>query len=377
MDFSLSKQHEMLRNMVSEFAKAELSPKALELDEKGKFPFEEVKRAAALGLVGIVISKKYGGAEMGHLARVIAIEEVSKAYPPLGFFLQVGSIGMYMLETDGTEDQKKKYLPPLCKGEKIMATALTEASGGSDPAAMQTTAKVDSDGYVLNGRKLFISFVEVSDWVCVTSKTDDKFNVFIVEKGTPGFEIARRDKHEGLRSIPVNEFALTNCRVPRANLVGQEGKGLGVTMSGIAVMGRMGAASVGLGIAQGCYDIALKFAKERKLYGKRVADLQAIQFMLVDMSNGIEAARLLTYKAACLLDQGKNAREAGTEIARAKLYSCDLANDVAFKTVRILGGAGTTPEYQVTRRLRDALELLPAAGTQEIMKVVIGGGITR
>ncbi len=377
MDFSLSKQHEMLRNMVSEFAQAELSPKALELDEKGKFPFEEVKRAAALGLVGIVISKKYGGAEMGHLARVIAIEEVSKAYPPLGFFLQVGSIGMYMLQTEGTEDQKQKYLPPLCKGEKIMAMALTEASGGSDPSAMQTMAKADGDVYVLNGRKQFISFVEAADLVCVTAKTDDKFNVFIVEKGTPGFEIVRRDKHEGLRSIPVNEFALTNCRVPKANLVGQEGKGLGVTMSGIAVMGRMGAASVGLGIAQGCYEIALKFAKERKLYGKRVADLQGIQFMLVDISTGIEAARLLTYKAACLLDQGKNAREAGTEIARAKLYACDLANDVAFKTVRILGGAGTTPEYQVTRRLRDALELLPAAGTQEIMKVVIGGGITR
>jgi butyryl-CoA dehydrogenase len=377
MDFSLSKQHEMLRNMVSEFAQAELLPKARELDEKGKFPFEEVKRAAALGLVGIVNSKKYGGAEMGHLARVIAIEEVAKAYPPLGFFIQVGSIGMYMLETDGTEEQKSKYLPPLCKGEKIMATALTEPSGGSDPAAMQTTANVDGDGYVLNGRKQYISFVEASDWVCVTTKTGDKFNVFIVEKGTPGFEISRRDKHEGLRSIPVNEFALTNCRVPKANLVGQEGKGLGVTMSGIAVMGRMGAASVGLGIAQGCYEIALKFAKERKLYGKRVADLQAIQFMLVDISNGIEAARLLTYKAACLLDQGKNAREAGTEIARAKLYACDIANDVAFKTVRILGGAGTTPEYQVTRRLRDALELLPAAGTQEIMKVVIGGGITR
>jgi butyryl-CoA dehydrogenase len=377
MDFSLSKQHEMLRNMVSEFAQAELLPKAMELDEKGKFPFEEVKRAAALGLVGIVNSKKYGGAEMGHLARVIAIEEVAKAYPPLGFFIQVGSIGMYMLETDGTEEQKSKYLPPLCKGEKIMATALTEPSGGSDPAAMQTTANVDGDGYVLNGRKQYISFVEASDWVCVTTKTGDKFNVFIVEKGTPGFEISRRDKHEGLRSIPVNEFALTNCRVPKANLVGQEGKGLGVTMSGIAVMGRMGAASVGLGIAQGCYEIALKFAKERKLYGKRVADLQAIQFMLVDISNGIEAARLLTYKAACLLDQGKNAREAGTEIARAKLYACDIANDVAFKTVRILGGAGTTPEYQVTRRLRDALELLPAAGTQEIMKVVIGGGITR
>jgi butyryl-CoA dehydrogenase len=377
MDFSPTKQQEMLRNMVSEFAKAELSPKAQELDEKGRFPFEEVRRAAALGLVGIVASKKYGGAEMGHLARVIAIEEVSKAYPPLGFFLQVGQIGMYILETEGTEEQKNKYLPSLCKGEKIMATALTEATGGSDPSALQSTAKVDGDGYVLNGRKIYISFVEAADSVCVVAKTGDKFNLFVVDKGTPGFEISRRERHEGLRSIPVNEFALTTCRIPKANLIGQEGKGLGATMNGIAVMGRMGAASVGLGIAQGCYEIALKFAKERKLYGKRVADLQGIQFMLVDMSTGIEAARLLTYKAAWLLDQGKSPREVGTDIARAKLYSCDLANDVAFKTVRILGGAGTTPEYQVTRRLRDALELLPAAGTQEIMKVVIGGSITR
>jgi len=377
MDFSPTKQQEMLRNMVSEFAKAELSPKAQELDEKGRFPFEEVRRAAALGLVGIVASKKYGGAETGHLARVIAIEEVSKAYPPLGFFLQVGQIGMYILETEGTEEQKNKYLPSLCKGEKIMATALTEATGGSDPSALQSTAKVDGDGYVLNGRKIYISFVEAADSVCVVAKTGDKFNLFVVDKGTPGFEISRRERHEGLRSIPVNEFALTNCRIPKANLIGQEGKGLGATMNGIAVMGRMGAASVGLGIAQGCYEIALKFAKERKLYGKRVADLQGIQFMLVDMSTGIEAARLLTYKAAWLLDQGKSPREVGTDIARAKLYSCDLANDVAFKTVRILGGAGTTPEYQVTRRLRDALELLPAAGTQEIMKVVIGGSITR
>ena len=377
MDFSLSKQQEMLRNMVSEFAKAELSPKAVELDEKGKFPFDEVKRAAALGLLGIINSKKYGGAEMGHLARVIAIEEVSKAYPPLGFFLQVGSIGMYILETDGTEEQKNKYLPSLCKADKIIATALTEATGGSDPGALQSTAKVDGDGYVLNGRKVYISFVEASDIVCLVAKTDDKFNAFMVEKGTPGFEISRRERHEGLRSIPVNEFALTNCRIPKSNLIGQEGKGLGATMNGIAVMGRMGAASVGLGIAQACYDIAIKFAKDRKLYGKRVADLQAIQFMLGDMSTGIEAAKLLTYKAAWLLDQGKSPREAGTEIARAKLYACDLANDLAFKTVRILGGAGTTPEYQVTRRLRDALELLPAAGTQEIMRVVIGGSITR
>ena len=377
MDFGLTKQQEMLRNMVSEFAKAELAAKALELDEKGKFPFQEVKRTAELGLVGIITSKEYGGSNMGHLARIIAIEEVSKVYPPLGFFLQVAPIGMYILETQGTEEQKKKYLPSLCKGEKIMASAVTEASGGSEPAALQTTAKFDGHNYIVNGRKVYISFAEAADIVCFVAKTDDKFNAFIVEKGTPGFEITRRESHNGLRSIPVNEFTLTDCRIPKSNLIGQEGRGLTAALNGIAVVGRTGVAGVGLGLAQGCYETALKFAKERKLYGKPIAELQAIQFMLVDMNVDIEAARLVAYKTGWLLDQGKSPRDAGADIARAKLYCCELANKVALNAVRILGGAGTTPEYHVVRKLRDASELLPAAGTQEIMKVIIGGSIIR
>jgi len=377
MDFGLSKQQEMLRNMVSEFAEAELSPKVPELDDRGDFPFKEVRRTADLGLVGIVTSKEYGGSGMGHLARVIAIEEVSKVYPPLGFFLQVGPIGIYILETAGTEEQKKRYLPSLCKAETIISTAVTEATGGSDPPAMQSSAKVDGDDYILNGRKVYISFVEAADIVCVVARTDDKFNAFVVEKGTPGFKITRRERHHGLRSIPVNEFALTDCRIPRANLIGQEGKGLGAALNGIAVIGRMGVGGVGLGIAQGCYEVALKFAKERRLYDKPIAELQAIQFMLVDMNVDIEATRLLAYKAGWLLDQGKSPREVGADIARTKLCACELANRTAFNAIRILGGAGTTPEYHVIRRFRDALELLVAAGSQEIMKVVIGGSITR
>lgn len=377
MDFGFTKQQEMLRNMVSEFAETELAPKALELDEKGEFPFHEVRRTAEQGLVGIVTSKEYGGSDMGHLARVIAVEEISKVYPPLGFFLQVGPIGMYILETAGTEEQKRKYLPPLCKGEKIMSTAVTEAAGGSEPQAMQSTAVVDGDDYIVNGRKVYISFAEAADIVCFVAKTDDKFNAFIVEKGTKGFEITRRESHNGLRSIPVNEFALTDCRIPRANLVGDEGKGLIAGLNGIAVIGRMGVAGVGLGVAQGCYEAALKFAKERNLYGKPIAGLQAIQFMLVDMNVEIEAARFIAYKAGWLLDQGTGPREAGADIAKAKLCTCELANRVALNAVRVLGGAGTTPEYHVVRRLRDASELFAAAGTQEIMKIIIGGSITR
>lgn len=377
MDFLLTKQQEMLRNMVSEFSASELLPRALELDEKGEFPLREVRRAAELGLMGIITSNEYGGSGMGHLARVIAIEEVSKAYPPLGFFLQVGQIGLYVLETAGTPEQKQKYLPLLCRGEKIMATAVTEASGGSDPQNMQTTARADGDYYILNGRKVYISFAEIADLTCVVAKTGDKFNAFLVERGTHGFQITRRERHSGLRSIPVNEFALSDCRVPKSNMVGDEGKGLILALNGISVVGRMGAAGVGLGIAQGCYEAALKFAKERKLYGKPITQLQAIQFMLVDMNVEIEAARLLVQKSAWLLDEGKGPKEAGASIAAAKLHACELANKVAFNAVRVLGACGTTPEYHVIRRLRDAMELLVAAGSQEIMKVVIGGTITR
>jgi butyryl-CoA dehydrogenase len=377
MDFTLTKEQEMLRNMVREFAETELAPKALELDEKGEFPYREVKRAAELGLVGLVTSRNYGGVEMGHLARMVAIQEVSRVYPPLGFFLQVGPIGMYILENFGNEEQKKNYLPSFCRAEKIISTAVTEPSGGSDPGGMQSTAKLEGEEYILNGRKCYISFVEVADVVLAVARTDERFDAFLVEKGTIGFEITRREKHAGLLSIPVNEFSLTDCRIPRTNLVGREGQGLTAALAGISAIGRMGAAGVGLGIAEGCYEAALKFAKERKLYGRSIASLQAIQFMLTDINVETEAAKLLCYEAAWLLDQGKSAREAAVEISRAKLYACDLANRSAFKAVEILGGAGTMPQYHIIRRLKDALELLVAAGTQEIMRVVIGASITR
>jgi butyryl-CoA dehydrogenase len=215
----------------------------------------------------------------------------------------------------------------------------------------------------------------VADLACVLAKTDDKFNEILVEKGTPGFEITRRESITGFRTTPVNEMAFTNCRVPKSNLIGQEGKGLGIGLSAISVIGRTGVAGIGLGIARGCYEAALKFARERKLYGKPIGELQAIQFALVDMNVEIEAIKWLSYYAAWQIDQGKGIREIGTDIARAKLLGCDLANKVAPKAVQIMGGYGLSEEYHVVRRLRDALHLFPAAGTQEIMKVTIGRSI--
>ncbi len=375
MDFSLTREQEILRDTVREFAQRELVPNALALDEKGEFIRDIVKKTAELGLVGIITSKEYGGNGMGHLARMIAIEELSRVYASLGFFFQTGQLGLYALENFGTEEQKKKYLPPLCRADLIAATAVTEAGGGSDASTITTTAELMGDEYIINGRKVFISLAPVCDLTLVVAKTGERFSAILVERGTPGFGTPRRENFPGLRSLPVGDLVFTNCRVPKSNLVGQEGRGIAVAMSTIGAVGRTGVAGVGLGTAEGCYEVALKYAKERELYGKPIAELQAIQYMLVDSNLEIEAARWLCYYAAWLLDQGKSPRDAGNEIARCKLYACNIASQIALRAIQIMGGYGIVPEYEVVRRLNDSIELFAAAGSQEIMKNTIGRSI--
>lgn len=376
MDFSLTREQEILRDTVREFAQRELAPKALALDEKGEFVKDIIKKTAELGLVGIVTSRAYGGSSMGHLARMIVIEEISRVYASLGFFFETGQIGMYIIENFGTEEMKKKYLPPLCQADLIIATALTEPGGGSDPSAITATAELVGDEYVINGRKVMISEATVCDLAIIVARTGDKFSAFLVEKGTPGFDTPRRENYPGLRSTPVGDLVFSDCRVPKSSLIGQEGRGLAVAIAGIGSMGRTGVAGVGLGIAEGCYEAALKYARQRELYGKPVAELQAIQHMLVDSNVEIEAARWLCYYAAWLLDQGKNPRDAGDEIARCKLYACNIASQIALRAIRILGGYGAVPEFEIVRRLNDSIALFAAAGTQEVMKNTIGRSIT-
>lgn len=375
MDFALTREQEILRDTCREFAHRELAPRALALDEKAEFIYDIVKKTAELGMVGIITSPKYGGSGMGHMARMLMIEEFSRAYASLGFFFQTGQIGMYIIENFGSEEMKKKYLPPLCRAELTCATALTEPSGGSDPAASTATAELSGEDYVLNGRKVMISEATVCHLAVIVAKTGDKFSAFLVGRGTPGFTTPRRENYPGLRSIPVGDLVFTNCRVPKSNLIGQEGRGIPVAIAGIGAIGRTGVAGVGLGTAEGCFDAAVKYAKERKLYGKPIAELQAIQYLLVDSNLEIECARWLCYQAAWLLDQGKSPRDAGTEIARCKLYACDIASKVALRAIQIMGGYGTIPEYEVVRRLNDSIELFTAAGTQEIMKNTIGRSI--
>jgi len=380
MDFGFTPEQEMLRKAMREFAEKELAPKAQQLDESGEFPREIIKKIADLGLIGIVIPAEYGGSPMGHLARMIAIEELSRAYASIGLFLQATPLGLWAILHFGSEEQKKKYIPPVVRGEKIMCMAATEPTGGSDPQNIKTRAALMGDSYLVNGSKCFISNGAIADTCVFTAKTGEGskgLSVFVVEKGTAGFEPGMREQHAGMRSMVVSEVVFKNCKIPRENLVGKEGDGLRATLKTISEIGRMGNTSAALGIAQASYETALRYAKDRNLYGRPIAELQAIQFMLADMCIEIEAARWLAYYAAWLLDQGKTGRDIAKEIASAKAFSSEVARSNAMKAIQIHGAYGTLPEFHAMRYLRDALEAMSAGGTNEIMRTVIAREITK
>jgi alkylation response protein AidB-like acyl-CoA dehydrogenase len=374
VDFSLSQEHEVLQKTVRRFAQKELAPRASELDEKGEFPRDIVKKIAELGLVGIVIPEKYGGSPMGHLARMIAIEETSKAYPSMGLFLQASPLGLWAILHCGNEEQKLEYIPPVVRGDKIMCMAVTEPAGGSDPKAITTTAKREGDEYIANGSKCFATNGGIAD-ICVflakTGEGSKDLSVFIVEKGTPGFVVGARERHAGFRSMEISELFFENCRIPTKNLVGKEGDGMRIALASVSEIGRTGNAAVALGIAEAAFETALKYATERQLYGKPLLQLQATQFALADMDVEIEAARWLAYYAAWLLDRGKSGREISKEIARAKLYTAEVARRVALTAVQMHGAYGTLSEFRAIRYLLDSLETIAAGGTSEIMRSII------
>ena len=370
----------MLRKVMREFAEKELAPRAVELDASGEFPRDIIQKIADLGLIGIVIPAEYGGSPMGHLARMISIEELSRAYASIGLFLQSTPLGLWTILHFGNEEQKKKYIPPVVKDEKIMCMAITEPSGGSDPQSITTRAKLEGSDYVVNGNKCFISNGGIADICVFLARTDEGakgLSCFIVEKGTKGFEPGMRESHAGMRSMNVSELFFKNCRIPKENLVGKEGDGLRASLKTVSEIGRMGNTGVALGIGGAAYETALTYARDKKLYGKPIAELQAIQFMLADMSVEFEAARWLAYRAAWLLDQGKTGREIAKEIASAKVYSSEVARRTAIKAIQIHGAYGTLPEFNVMRYLRDALEAISAGGTNEIMRTVIAREIIK
>ena len=374
--FELTKEQKMLKSMVHEFANNELAPRALELDRRGEFPQDVFKQMASLGLLGISTSKEFGGSGMGHLAVTLAIEEIARIYPSAAFFLEVGTGPVYAITHFASEEQIKKYVPPILKGESIMCIAATEPSGGSELTNLGTEAVSAGDGYVINGRKVYITSGGTSDHCLLLAKTGEKASFFMVDKGTPGFIVSRRQDQMGLRAVDVSELAFNDCKVPKENLIAKEGNGFPIAMATFTVA-RPAIGAVGLGLALGAFEIALKYAKERILYGKPIARIQAIQFLLAEMDMEIDAARWLVYAPGAALDKGATPRDIVKQSARAKAAGAEAGVSVTRKAMEILGGNGVSPEYRLAGLLNDAMELIPATGTQQIMKIIQAGEILK
>lgn len=379
MDLELSPEHEVLQRSIRSFAEAEVKPHAKELDETGRFPRDILRKAAELGLMGIAIPESYGGAGMDHLAYSIAIEEIARACASTAVILSVqNSLFCDPILRFGTEEQKQKYLAPFARGEKIGCFALTEPQAGSNAAALATNASVKGDKYVLNGTKAWITGGGVADAALVYVNTNPKMGekgitAVIVERGTAGFSSGKEEQKLGIHATACCELVFNNCEVPVKNRLGNEGEGYKVALSTLDG-GRIGIASQALGIAQGAFEASLAYARQRQAFGHPIADFQAIQFMLADMGTEIEAARLLTRRAACKYDTGSRVT---LEAASAKLFASEMATRVAHKAIQIHGGNGYSREYPVERAYRDARITEIYEGTSEIQRLVIAGQLLK
>jgi butyryl-CoA dehydrogenase len=373
MNFQLTEEQEMLRKMIRDFAENQVAPTAAERDEEERFDRSIFEQMAELGLTGIPWPEKYGGAGADYLSYVLAVEELSRVDASIGVTLSAHvSLASWPIYKFGTEEQKQKYLRPLAEGKKLGAYCLTEPGSGSDAAGMRTTAVRDGDHYVLNGTKIFITNAGEAEIYIVFALTNPELKhkgitAFIVEKGTPGFTMGKKEKKLGIRSSLTLAVNFEDVRVPVENVLGEEGQGFKIAMMTLDG-GRNGIAAQALGIAQGAFDHALAYAKERHQFGKPIASLQAIQFKLADMATKIEAARLLTYQAAWLEDQGLPYGQAS---AMSKVFAGDIAMEVTTEAVQVFGGYGYTREYPVERFMRDAKITQIYEGTNEIQRVVI------
>ncbi|MGD6802282.1 acyl-CoA dehydrogenase [Rossellomorea vietnamensis] len=379
MNFKLSEEHEMIRKMVRDFAKNEVEPTAAERDEEERFDRELFDKMAELGLTGIPWPEEYGGIGSDYLAYCIAVEELSRVCASTGVTLSAHtSLAGWPIFKFGNEEQKQKYLKPMAQGEKIGGYGLTEPASGSDAGGMKTTAKLDGDDYILNGSKIFITNGGIADIYVVFALTDPSqkqrgTSAFIVESSFEGFSVGKKEKKLGIRSSPTTEIVFDNCRVPKENLLGQEGEGFKIAMMTLDG-GRNGIAAQAVGIAQGALDASIDYAKEREQFGKPIAANQGISFKIADMATSIEASRLLTYQAAWLESEGL---PYGKESAMSKLMAGDTAMKVTTEAVQIFGGYGYTKDYPVERYMRDAKITQIYEGTQEIQRLVISRMVTK
>jgi butyryl-CoA dehydrogenase len=381
MKFELSEEQSLIREMVRDFAEAEIAPSAAQRDEDERFDRELMFDALAeLGLTGIIFPEQYDGAGADYISYAIAVEELSRVCASTGVTLSAHiSLCANPIYLFGTDEQKERFLAPLARGEKLGAFGLTEPSAGSDAGGTKTTARKDGAEWILNGSKIFITNAGDAEVYVVLARTDKEaakhhgISAFIVEKGTPGFSFGKKESKMGIRSSPTMEIVFEECRIPAANLLGEEGGGFKVAMKTLDG-GRIGIASQALGIAQGALDQAVAYAKERSQFDRPITAFQGVSFQLADMATQTEAARLMVYNAAYRASAGLSYSQAS---AMAKLMASETAMKVTTQAVQILGGYGYTREFPVERMMRDAKITEIYEGTSEIQRLVIGSALTR
>jgi len=379
MDFELTEEQKMFRTMVADFATNEVKPKAAEIDEKGEFPAEIIKKAADLGLFGITVDEEYGGSGGDYLSMTIASEELNRASASVGvIYLASLSLAGYPINRSGNDEQKRKYMSSIARGEKLACFGLTESGAGSDAGALETSATLQGDSYILNGNKIFITNGAEAG-IAVVFATIDKslkhkgITAFIVETDTPGFSVGKEENKLGIRGSSTVELVFENCKVPVANRIGEEGKGLRIALEAID-SSRVTVAAQALGISQAAFDESLAYAKDRQQFGQPLANLQAIQWMLADMATQIDAARMLTYRAAWLKDHDLPFLKGA---AMAKLYAAETSRMVTNNAMQIHGGYGYCKDYPIERYLRDAKITEIYEGTSEMQRMTIARTLIR
>jgi alkylation response protein AidB-like acyl-CoA dehydrogenase len=373
VDFTLTEDQEMLRATVRDFAENEIGPRVLELDEKQEFPLEIMRKAGELGLMGILFPEEYGGAGLGYMEYAMTVDEVSRVDGSVGLGIAAhNGLCTNHIYMSGSEELKRKYLPRLTSGEWIGAWSLTEPTAGSDAGGTKTTAVQDGDDWILNGAKTFTTHGTVGD-VCVVFAVTDKekghkgISSFVIEKGTPGYRPGKKENKLGLRASDTSEVIMEDCRIPASQMLGVRGGGFTDAMR-ILDGGRVSIAALALGMARGAFEAALKYSREREQFGRPIGDFQGIQFMLADMATKIDAASLLTYRAAWMKDRGIPVTR---EAAMAKLYASEVGVEVADKAVQIFGGYGYVKDFPVEKFYRDAKLCTIGEGTSEIQRMVI------
>jgi len=379
LDFSLTEDQKMLQSTLRDFAARELEPVASQVDETDEFPATEIRKIAELGLMGLTIPEKYGGGGKGLVDLCIAVEELTRASAAIAAYLRISlSLAIVPVIMYGTDKQKQQYLPPHASGQKLACFALTEAGAGSDPASIETTATRRKDGYVINGNKLFISIGDRAEIIVVFATVDKSLErrgitTFVMDRDTSGLSVGKREDKMGMHGLSSTELIFQDCFIPDENRIGEEGQGLRIALDALDVS-RVTVGAEAVGISRAAFEAATNYAKERQQFGQPIADFQAIQWMLADMATQIDAARLLTYRAAQLSDRGLPFIK---EAAMAKVFASEVSGFVTSKALQIHGGYGYTRDYPLERYFRDAKITEIYEGTSEIMRMTIARSLLR